>query len=106
MEKTVPEKGVLSCVTFCLRSLRRFARCVDHPNQMLVRSTQNRTLQTSNGCQKVFGRLLLYFNLIAAFFFQELSPSGNMHGMPLSFNVIEMSNENEDLKSFDWFTPR
>jgi len=36
----------------------------------------------------------------------ELSPSGNMHGMPLSFNVIEMSNENEDLKSFDWFTPR
>ena len=26
--------------------------------------------------------------------------------MPLSFNVIEMSNENEDLKSFDWFTPR
>ena len=39
-------------------------------------------------------------------FFQELSPSGNMHGMPLSFNVIEMSNENEDLKSFDWFTPR
>jgi len=36
----------------------------------------------------------------------ELSPSGNMHGMPLSFNVIEMSNENEDLKAFGWVTPR
>ena len=26
--KTVPENGVFSCVPFCLRSLRRFARCV------------------------------------------------------------------------------
>ena len=36
----------------------------------------------------------------------ELSPSGNMHGMPLSFNVIEMSNENENLEAMNWFTPR
>ena len=26
--KTVPENGVFSCVPFCLRSLRRFAKCV------------------------------------------------------------------------------
>ena len=36
---------------------------LDYPNYQ-----QNRKLQTSNGWQKVFGRLLIYFNLIATFF--------------------------------------
>lgn len=34
------------------------------------------------------------------------SMSGNMHGMPLSFNVKEMHNENENLENMAWFAPR